>query len=260
MKASPEPKGALPWKGAGMTPNELGLWVGQLGENAMEVLATRDGGPPTALVVVQGVPIATEMVLAGEEDKALRRAYFEMAARGGAEACALVAEGWSARISATARPLAARPGLTSLAEVAGRREVLIIHAVSPQGGSDQGVSDRASARPGGPRRRSAAVRRRRHGEPLPDGAALGAGGQAPALPAEGPECREQNAMNPATAGRQKRAYPGIWGEPLHERAAGVSLREDVRASAAASGRRHRGSLTRPHGVHRRGRRRDARVA
>jgi hypothetical protein len=133
MKASPEPKGALPWKGAGMTPNELGLWVGQLGENAMEVLATRDGGPPTALVVVQGVPIATEMVLAGEEDKALRRAYFEMAARGGAEACALVAEGWSARISATARPLAARPGLTSLAEVAGRREVLIIHAVSPQG-------------------------------------------------------------------------------------------------------------------------------
>jgi len=127
MGASPEPKGA------GMTPNELECWVGQLGRHAMDVLAHRDGCPPTALVVVQGVPIATEMVLADDEDRARLRAYFEMAARGGAEACALVAEGWTARVSTAARTLATQPGLRSLSEVPGHREVLFVHAVSPQG-------------------------------------------------------------------------------------------------------------------------------
>ena len=116
-----------------MTPKELEGWVRRLGETAMRVLAERDACPPTALVVVQGVPISTEMVLAGEEDKALLRAYFEMAARGGAGACALVVEAWRAPISTAARALAARPGLTSLAEVSGRQEVLFVHAVSPQG-------------------------------------------------------------------------------------------------------------------------------
>ena len=116
-----------------MTPNELEHWVGRLGRHAMEVLAQRDSCPPTALVVVQGVPIATEMVLADEDDKVLLRAYFEMAARGGAEACALVTEAWTARMSTTARTLATKPGLKSLAEVPGHREVLFAHAVSPQG-------------------------------------------------------------------------------------------------------------------------------
>ncbi len=127
MGGSPEPREA------GMTRTELECWVGQLGSHAMEVLAQRDGCPPTALVVLQGVPIATEVVLANDEDKALLRAYFEMAARGGAEACALVAEAWTARISTAARSLATQPGLKSLAEVPGHREVLFAHAVSPQG-------------------------------------------------------------------------------------------------------------------------------
>ena len=116
-----------------MTPNELERWVDRLGRHAMEVLAERDTCPPTALVVVRGVPIATEMQLADDEDKALLRAYFEMAARGGADACALVTEAWTARISTTARTLATQPGLKSLAEVPGHREVLFAHAVSPQG-------------------------------------------------------------------------------------------------------------------------------
>ena len=116
-----------------MTPNELERWVDRLGRHAMDVLSERDACPPTALVVVQGVPIATEMVLADDEDKALLRAYFEMAARGGADACALVTEAWTARISTTARTLATQPGLKSLAEVPGHREVLFAHAVSPQG-------------------------------------------------------------------------------------------------------------------------------
>jgi hypothetical protein len=102
-----------------MTQTELECWVGQLGSHAMEVLAQRDGCPPTALVVLRAVPIATEVVLANDEDKALLRAYFEMAARGGAEACALVAEAWTARISTAARSLATQPGLKSLAEVPG---------------------------------------------------------------------------------------------------------------------------------------------
>src|SRR5216110_281447 len=98
------PIGAAPErKGAGMTPNELERWVDRLGRHAMDVLSERDACPPTALVVVRGVPIATEMQLADDEDKALLRAYFEMAARGGADACALVTEAWTARISTTAR-------------------------------------------------------------------------------------------------------------------------------------------------------------
>ena len=129
-----EPMGASPEaRGAGMTQTELECWVGQLGSHAMEVLAQPDGCPPTALVVLRGVPIATEVVLANDEDRALLRAYFEMAARGGAEACALVAEAWTARISTAARSLATQPGLKSLAEVPGHREVLFAHAVSPQG-------------------------------------------------------------------------------------------------------------------------------
>ena len=117
----------------GMTPKELEGWARRLGETAMRMLAEQDACPPTALVVVQGVPISTEMVLAGEEDEVLLRAYFEMAAGGGAEACALVIEAWRARISNAARALAARPELKSLAEVPGRQEVLLVHAVSPQG-------------------------------------------------------------------------------------------------------------------------------
>jgi len=127
MGASPERKGA------GMTPNELEGWVDRLGGHAMDVLGERDACPPTALVVVQGVPNATEMQLADDEDRALLRSYFEMAARGGAEACALVTEAWTARISATARTLVTQPGVKSLAEVPGDREVLFVHAVSPQG-------------------------------------------------------------------------------------------------------------------------------
>lgn|SRR6266850_3027255 len=127
MRASMEAKEAR------MTPTELESWVGQLGSHAMRVFAQRDGCPPTALVVLRGVPIATEVVLANDEDKALLRAYFEMAARGGAEACALVAEAWTARIDTAARSLATQPGLKSLAEVPGHREVLVAHAVSPQG-------------------------------------------------------------------------------------------------------------------------------
>src|SRR5439155_20260635 len=100
------PMGASPErKGAGMTPNELEGWVDRLGGHAMDVLGERDACPPTALVVVQGVPNATEMQLADDEDRALLRSYFEMAARGGAEACALLTEAWTARISATSRTL-----------------------------------------------------------------------------------------------------------------------------------------------------------
>jgi len=43
-----------------MTPNELERWVDRLGRHAIDVLSERDACPPTALVVVQGVPIATE--------------------------------------------------------------------------------------------------------------------------------------------------------------------------------------------------------
>jgi len=127
MGASTEPKEAR------MTPTELESWVSHLGSHAMKVFAQRDGCPPTALVVLRGVPIATEVVLAKDEDKALLRAYFEMAARGGAEACALVAEAWTARISTVARSLATQPGRKSLAEVPGHSEVLVAHAVSPKG-------------------------------------------------------------------------------------------------------------------------------
>ena len=42
-----------------MTPNELERWVDRLGRHAIDVLSERDACPPTALVVVQGVPIAT---------------------------------------------------------------------------------------------------------------------------------------------------------------------------------------------------------
>ena len=111
--ASTEPKEAR------MTPTELESWVGRLGSHAMRVFAQPDGCPPTALVVLWGVPIATEVVLANDEDKALLRAYFEMAARGGAEACALVTEAWTARISTTAPTLATQPGLKSLSECPG---------------------------------------------------------------------------------------------------------------------------------------------
>lgn len=90
---------------------------------------------PTALLVVNRVPIAIDIILQSTEDRRTLRRLFEIVARGGAEACALVAEGWQAGGTSgkLARALQHASEGRSLAELPGRREVLFVHAVSPAG-------------------------------------------------------------------------------------------------------------------------------
>lgn len=114
---------------------ELEQWADRLAETAGDMRRERGESSPTAILVVNRVPIAIDVILQSTEDKLTLRRLFEIVARGGAEACALVAEGWQA--GGTPRKLAralqhANEG-GSLAELPGRREVLFVHAVSPAG-------------------------------------------------------------------------------------------------------------------------------
>jgi hypothetical protein len=89
----------------------------------------------TALIVVNRVPLAVDAVLTDDDDRVTLRGLFEVAARGGAEACALVAEAW--QYGGTEKKLQrairhAKEG-HSLAELPGRREMLFVHAISPHG-------------------------------------------------------------------------------------------------------------------------------
>jgi hypothetical protein len=115
--------------------------------------------PLTALLVVNRVPLAMDAVLRSDDDKQTLRAFFEVAARGGAEACGLVAEGW--RVGGTERKLrrAIRHALDgrSLADLRGRREILFVHAVSARAEilhvleiTKRGALRRASTDPSGP--------------------------------------------------------------------------------------------------------------
>jgi hypothetical protein len=70
-----------------------------------------------------------------EDDKHALRALFEVAARGGADACALVAECWAAGgdPESLIAALAWRKSGRSLEELPNRREVLMIAAASADG-------------------------------------------------------------------------------------------------------------------------------
>src|SRR5262245_54678998 len=110
---------------------ELEQWADRLAETAVEIRRERGQCFPTALLIVNRVPIPIDVILQSTEDRHTLRSLFEIMARGGAEACALVAEGWQA--GGTPRKLAramqhASAG-HSLAELAGRKEVLFVHAI-----------------------------------------------------------------------------------------------------------------------------------
>jgi hypothetical protein len=88
----------------------------------------------TAHLWVQGFPITLAMPTS-EDDKPALRALFEVAVRGGADACALVAECWAAGgdpESLTAA-LAWRESGRSLRDLPNRGEVLMIAAASAAG-------------------------------------------------------------------------------------------------------------------------------
>ncbi len=111
---------------------ELRAWAERLAATAVEMRAERGQCPPTALLVVDRVPLSMDAVLGSDDDKRTLRALFEVAARGGAEACGLVAEGW--RFGGNERKLqrAMRHALDgqSLADLPDRREILFVHVVS----------------------------------------------------------------------------------------------------------------------------------
>lgn len=115
--------------------SELEQWADRLAETAGEIRRERGECSPTALLVVNRIPIAIDAILQSTEDRHTLRSLFEIVARGGAEACALVAEGWQA--GGTPRKLARAmqhaSADRSLAELSGRREVLFVHAISPAG-------------------------------------------------------------------------------------------------------------------------------
>ena len=118
----------------GMGRKELARWTQQLVRTGMRFIAQDGACPSTALVAVTGTPVSMEFPVTSEADRRLLRAYFEMAARGGAAACALVTEGWSLRgPRAFDRAAAARRRGGSLATLRGRGEQLVVHAVSPAG-------------------------------------------------------------------------------------------------------------------------------
>ena len=118
-----------------MTLRELRAWAKRLAATAAAIRAQHGECQPTALVVVNGLPFSLDVVLQSEEDKQSLRLLFEVAARGGAEACALVAEGW--RFGGDEHKLtrasqhALRGG--SLATLRGRQEILFVHAMSACG-------------------------------------------------------------------------------------------------------------------------------
>jgi hypothetical protein len=146
--------------------------------------------PLTALLVVNRVPLAMDAVLRSDDDKQTLRAFFEVAARGGAETCALVAEGW--RVGGTERKLrrAIRYALDghSLADLRGRREILFVHAVSARAEilhvfeiTKRGALRRASADPSGP-----VLSRFLTALPRAAGKARGRGASSPPVPASSP--------------------------------------------------------------------------
>ena len=115
-----------------MGARELATWARRLAATATEIRAERGECPPTALVVVNRVPFSLDVLLHTDDDKQALRRLFEVAARGGAEACALVAEGWEFGGNRSGLRRAIRHALEgeSLADLRGRRQIVFVHAVS----------------------------------------------------------------------------------------------------------------------------------
>ncbi|MEX2224285.1 MAG: hypothetical protein WEG40_21070 [Candidatus Rokuibacteriota bacterium] len=88
--------------------------------------------PVTACIYLPGgTPLRFEAPSGSPENLAIIRQLFEIAARGGAEACAVVSEGWS--VQGVERALAWKKRGRSLAEAPGRSEILIVAIASPAG-------------------------------------------------------------------------------------------------------------------------------
>ena len=88
--------------------------------------------PVTACIYLAGgTPLRFEAPSGSSENLAIVRQLFEMAARGGAEACAVVTEGWS--VEGVERALAWKKRGRSLADVPGRSEILVVAIASPAG-------------------------------------------------------------------------------------------------------------------------------
>lgn len=118
-----------------MSRRELETWVDRLGEAAAGFITREGQCETTALLVIGRVPVSVDMPLNGEGDRKTLRSLFELAARGGAEACALVAEAWSDGGSASKlrKALEHRARGGSLSARPDREEVVFVHAISPSG-------------------------------------------------------------------------------------------------------------------------------
>lgn len=88
--------------------------------------------PVTACIYLPGgTPFRFEAPSDSQENLDLIRRLFEMAARGGAETCAVVAEAWS--VEGVERARAWKKRGRSLEEMPGRGEILTIEAASAAG-------------------------------------------------------------------------------------------------------------------------------
>jgi hypothetical protein len=110
----------------------LNALLDRLAAEARRTFLEEGAHPVTAWIYLPGgPPFRFEAPSGSAENLELIRRLFEMAARGGAEACGLVAEGW--RVEGVERAVGWRKRGRSLADMPGRAEVLTVQAVSPAG-------------------------------------------------------------------------------------------------------------------------------
>ena len=116
-----------------MNRRQLGAWAETLVATAADIRSAEGRCPTTALLIVAGAAFSLDVVLESDDDKRALRALFEVAARGGAQACALVAEAWRYGGSTERLETAVRHTLNgrSLASLPGRQDVVFVHALSP---------------------------------------------------------------------------------------------------------------------------------
>lgn len=113
-----------------MTRRELNRLADRLAAGARRTVLRNGHHEPTVYLEISGVPIYTAVSLASPKEKALVRELLEILARGGAQVCGLIGEGWRATMpQATAWLKRAR----TLSTMPGRQEVLFVEVACPAG-------------------------------------------------------------------------------------------------------------------------------
>jgi len=114
-----------------MTRRELKALADFLVKTAQRTFFEEGGHSTTLYFRIAGKPFTIAATVTSEDDRAYVRALFDVLARGGAEVCGIITEGWSVR--GIERALRWRCAGRPLRELPGRREVLIIDVACAAG-------------------------------------------------------------------------------------------------------------------------------